>query len=331
MNTMNRSDRLRNWLNRVSETGLTLIGIGSLIVSVLLALKLLQPLGVTATWIENLLLGLVSLLLTAVSIERAKILRPIQSAISLESGAALARKLDSILTTAESTASLASGTALAQKLDSIEAITSQANHLREMGVYAFYPNRNALPDFRSLIESVESDLLICGVSADTMIQAYGMLLKARLKKGVRIRFLLPDRRLMTNEKAIAHVAPRIEAQRTPDHLIDAMKYLILLNQEVETENLTGKLEVRLLHFIPPMGFIILDGQKDHARIRVEQYVYRCEAASRPSYEVVPTPKGNDLFSLFRAQFELCWDEAFKWEPSETSSELPYQQQPDSHL
>jgi hypothetical protein len=302
---MNRSERLRNWLNKASETSLTLIGIGGLIVAVLLALKLLQPLGVTATWIENLLLGLVSLLLTAISIERAKILRPIQSAISLESGVALA-----------------------QKLDSLEAIASQANRLREMGIVAFYPNRTALPPFPSLIQSIESDLLICALSADVMIQAHGTPLKELLKKKIRIRFLLPDRQLITNTDAIAHLAPQRDVKRTPAHLTDAMQYLAILKEEVETENLEGKLEVRLLNFIPPMGFMILDGQRTRALIRVEQYIYKCEAEHRPAYDIVPTTQSNDLFTVLRTQFELCWNEAIEWKPSEESPNPLNQKRPE---
>jgi hypothetical protein len=279
------------WLLRVTELVPVLVGLLGFVISLVPHFELWKALGIDEPF-ERIIVGLVSLLLLSVGLELVQVLAPIRSAVSLSPD-----------------------TAIASKLDSIETIASQTNCLHEIGILAFYPNRDALPDFPSFIKSAESDLLICGLSADTMIHHYGTLLRKRLEQGLRIRFLLPDIQLMENEKAVEHLAPRIEAQRTPDHLVDAMKYIALWKQEVENENLMGKLEIRLLNFIPPMGFIIVDGQKNHARIRVEQYVYKCLPDNRPSYEVVPTPRSNDLFAMLRTQLELCWNEANEWQPS----------------
>lgn len=279
-------DRLR----RITEIGLVIIGAGAFLVSLFPRFALWQALGVGEPF-ERAVVGLISVLLLSVGLERMQILTPIKASVLLSPG-----------------------TALAEKLDTIENTASQANRLREIGIYAFYANRGELPDFPSFIESASADLLICALSADVMIQAYGTFLEERLKKGCNIRFLLPDERLMANGKAIAHLAPQIEVQRTPDHLVDAMKYLILLKQAAEKENLKGKLKVKFLDFIPPMGFIMLDGHENHASIRVEQYVYKCDVVDRPSYEVVPTTDVQDLFSVLRTQFELCWNEAAEWKP-----------------
>jgi hypothetical protein len=262
-----------------------------ILITILRPFGFLNSLGIIGTGFEGVTLFMLSLIVVYTGIERVSTIKTIKSSVSLEAG-----------------------TPLAEKLDVIQETASLANLLREEGLSAFYPNRDALPSLPKFIKMAESDLLICSLSADALIKSFGDLLEKRLESGCNLRFLLPGKQVLANEEAIKHLAPRRDIHRTPAHLDDALEYLTLLKQDADERGHLGKLDVKLLNHAPTMGFMMLDGDKNHGRIRVEQYIYKCRVSDRPSYEVAPVREGQDVYSVMQKQFELCWEEATEWTP-----------------
>ncbi|WP_204076610.1 hypothetical protein [Planotetraspora phitsanulokensis] len=154
-----------------------------------------------------------------------------------------------------------------------------------------------------LITAMESadELLITGVTRNTLVHAnYGKFEKL-LTKGCRIRFLLVD----PESEAAATAADRYYAGRSPENLRERGRHTLRLLRELRRST-GGDLTVRLTAHPLAMGMVAVDtpvsARGEMSALFMEYFTY--QASGEPKF-VVP-PSDERWFVHFAEEAEALW-------------------------
>ncbi|GLY98396.1 hypothetical protein Acsp02_56500 [Actinoplanes sp. NBRC 103695] len=146
------------------------------------------------------------------------------------------------------------------------------------------------------------DIRIVGVTLARTVRNHYSVLRDRLAAGacVRIALIAPE------ASTVAEAARR---NTIPDHpeifehrLLPTLDLLAALAAEAATG--PGRLEVRLLDFVPAFGLVGVDTDTASGQLRVDIYSHRC-GTPEPS---LPLHAGRDIqwFRHFAGEFERVW-------------------------
>jgi Domain of unknown function (DUF5919) len=148
------------------------------------------------------------------------------------------------------------------------------------------------------------ELLITGVTRNTLITSSYHKFEDRLRNGCRIRMLLME----PASDAIVVAAERYYADRTPDSIRERVRHTLRLLAELE-RSAGGDLAVRLTSHPLAMGTIAVDGgpdlRSDASALFVEYYTY--QAAGEPKF--VLQPADSQWFDNLYQEAEALWDNA----------------------
>lgn len=177
------------------------------------------------------------------------------------------------------------------------------------------PRREAFlyeyPDIEAELRKAK-DIWISGQSLRRTATAYHGLFQKKLKEGSCIRILLVDPLGVGSELGAKRISrmPEVEDYRSEISL--SLKDMCKLKEHAEKG---GKIELRVLDYVPPFGLFILDANSLNSRALVEVYSYKYDEVSE--YGDIPkfylTAKDNwNWYRFFRDQFKTLWNEGEDW-------------------
>lgn len=145
------------------------------------------------------------------------------------------------------------------------------------------------------------DLLITGVTRNTLVNSNYNKFEAWLRNGCRIRMLLID----PSSDAIDVASERYYAERSPDSARERVRHTLRLLAELKRAT-DGDLSVRLTSYPLAMGVICVDGGLDRrssaSALFAEYYTY--QALGEPKF--VLQPGESPWFSNLYQEAEALW-------------------------
>ncbi|TYB38198.1 hypothetical protein FXF50_11115 [Micromonospora sp. AP08] len=146
-----------------------------------------------------------------------------------------------------------------------------------------------------------ADIRLVGVTLTRTVRDLLPVLELRLRAGARVRVLLID----VDGNAGAEAAARSRKADAPGFYRRRVNATIDLLRVLATSPPDGgRLQVRLLPFVPTFGMCLIDPEEPHGRIHVEIYQHRTLAAD-PSF-CLEAVRDSQWYQLFREQYELLW-------------------------
>jgi hypothetical protein len=151
------------------------------------------------------------------------------------------------------------------------------------------------------------DLMITGVTRNTLISRYYSKLEDLLREGCRIRLVLVD----PSSDGIVAAADRYYAERSPDRTRARVRHTLRLLTELRRST-NGEISVRLTSHPLSMGLIAVDanagGRTDASSLFVEYYEYQAPGAPK----FVLRPIDGKWFDEFHQEAEALWASATEY-------------------
>jgi hypothetical protein len=199
--------------------------------------------------------------------------------------------------------------ALTERLGYLDRIENSLNKLGESFSFKptaklFLKTRVQKPPLEELLASAQ-EVWINARNLNTVIIPHYNLFERRLAEGCSFRIIMID-----PDSLSAQLASEIGLN--PTGYKDRMQMAITsLKQLAGQPTNTGRLELRLINFLPPFSLLIKDGKRSYGWMSVELYGYRVSARERPSFEL--TSSTDELwFKFYLKQFEDMWENAHEY-------------------
>ncbi|MCL4707199.1 hypothetical protein KJ068_18750 [bacterium] len=187
--------------------------------------------------------------------------------------------------------------ALVERMSLLEKISARVEK---------WPEEEVLRD-RSKLNRMEelaagaTEIWAAGISLVSIIRPYDNFYLQKLREGCNLRFLLLD-----PDSEVVRVLNK--KQQTPTIKRDIKSSLQALADLRNQKKVRGKCEVRLVQAFLPFSLIIVNSQKDHARMTVEFLAYKKNLHDRPHLQL--TKRSDEKwFRFFCDQFEILWQDS----------------------
>jgi Domain of unknown function (DUF5919) len=149
--------------------------------------------------------------------------------------------------------------------------------------------------------SCAQDIRIVGVTLCRTIRNVMLTLQHRLEHGAAVRIALIE----PSRGALLEAARRSTVPDAPEIFANRLRPTIdLLRQLTAAAGHTGRLEIRLLSFVPAFGMIIVDPDEAHGRIHVDIYSHR-SAVTEPTLPL-RADRDQRWYRHFRHEFDRIW-------------------------
>jgi hypothetical protein len=149
-----------------------------------------------------------------------------------------------------------------------------------------------------LATASEVDLL--GVTLSRVVREQATAISRRLEQGAHIRVLMID----PTSDAVTQAALRSWADVTGDFYLNRLRPTVdMLRVLSQAPAATGRLELRMIPYVPTFGLQLLNRSSGHATVFVELYPHK--SSGGPEFEIV---QENDphWYGFFAGQFEVMW-------------------------
>ncbi|MFG1917417.1 hypothetical protein [Micromonospora sp. NPDC048898] len=147
-----------------------------------------------------------------------------------------------------------------------------------------------------------SDIRMTGVTLARTLRNHYAALQARLAAGATVRIAL----IAPHEATLAEAARRSTVASNPsmfEHRLRATLDLVdALAEQAATG--TGRLEVRLLDFVPAFGLLAIDPKTSNGEAQVDIYSHRC-GVPEPTLSL-HADRDPRWFGHFLAEFDRIW-------------------------
>lgn len=148
------------------------------------------------------------------------------------------------------------------------------------------------------------DLLITGVTRNTLVMSNYNKFEEWLQRGCQIRIVLLD----PSSDAVVAAANRYYANRSPDIVRERVRHSLRLLTELRRST-GGSISVRLTNHPLAMGMVAVDGgptiRSDASALFIEYYTY--QARGEPKF--VLQPPDSEWFEHFLGEAEALWASA----------------------
>jgi hypothetical protein len=176
----------------------------------------------------------------------------------------------------------------------------------------FLRNQYDRSKLRELIQSSHT-AFFWGPYLSTHITLLVDVIEERLKSGFDVRFLIMD-----PLGAAAFMVAHIRGDDNTDEVKRALERNIIRLEKLRGKNHLGKLEVRVIDYLPPYTIIALDPDLPSGQMFVRLNNYDTPNEKRPTFDLVKKQDG-DWFEFFRNQFEKVWKDAHIYEFTDTDT------------
>lgn len=150
-------------------------------------------------------------------------------------------------------------------------------------------------------------VLFCGINFTSHIPLLREDLEYGLQVGLEARFLM----MKPHGRAIPTAAFRSRTQDPNDISSTCEKNLTRLDR-LSRKATSGKLEYRVVDFLPPYTIIVIDPDLPSGKMYVRLSSFRTPNKERPTLEIAKRDD-NEWFQFFVNQFELMWAASEKYE------------------
>jgi hypothetical protein len=145
------------------------------------------------------------------------------------------------------------------------------------------------------------DIRIVGVTLCRTIRNHMLTLQRRLEQGAVVRIAVIE----PGSGALLEAARRSSIPDSPQIFENRLRPTIdLLRQLVDAPKVTGRIEIRLLRFVPAFGLILVDPEDLDGRIHVEVYSHRF-AGREPTLALVGD-RDPRWYRHFLQEFDQIW-------------------------
>lgn len=144
------------------------------------------------------------------------------------------------------------------------------------------------------------EIAIIGVTLGRTLRNQLIELRACLHRGGVVRIALID----PSDGTVAEAARRSTIPDTPEIFAHRLRPSLDLLRELALSAGPGRLELRLVGFVPAVGLLMIDPDEAHGQVRVDIYSHRF-AAPEPTLALLA---GRDpvWYRHFRQEFEQIW-------------------------
>lgn len=158
------------------------------------------------------------------------------------------------------------------------------------------------------------DIRIVGVTLARTIRNHYATLQQRLDAGATVRIAV----IAPQADTLAEAARRSTVADSPAIFAHRLRTTLDLLDDLAGRAAAGpgRLQVRLLHFVPAFGLIAVDAEAPHGQVHVDIYSHR----SGTPEPTLPLHAGRDLrwFPHFVADFEQIWETGLPYRTEEIS-------------
>lgn len=156
-----------------------------------------------------------------------------------------------------------------------------------------------------------TDIRIAGVTLARTLRNHYAVLQQRLAAGARVRIAL----IAPGEDTLAEAARRCTVAGRPEIFEHRLRPTLDLLDALADRAAAGpgRLEVRLLGFVPAFGLLAVDPDTPNGQARVDIYSHRC-GTPEPT---LPLRADRDLrwFTHFLAEFDRIWSTGHPYQPN----------------
>ena len=199
--------------------------------------------------------------------------------------------------------------ALTERLTVLENIRSDIRKIgkNQISLNDIFHFRAGLPPLEEQLATAKS-IDVCGMSLLSISTEHRELLLDKVKKGCRIRLLLPNSR---DENLMQKIAPFVGTLSPEIHTQAITTSLDSLNSLPALVD-SKLMEIRICKYPPAHGLFIINGDTPEGEMRVEMYVYKRVPRNTPGFYI---RKSQDLnwFEIFWTEFEELWASATPYE------------------
>lgn len=146
-----------------------------------------------------------------------------------------------------------------------------------------------------------TDIRIVGVTLNRTLRTQALTLQRQLEQGAVVRIALLD----PHGDAVSEAARRTGVPDNPELFHHRLAPTVdLLRELAGGPARRGRLEVRLLNFVPAVGLVLLDPDESHGRIQVDLYSHR-QLGVEPTLTLCAV-RDAQSYRHFRQEFDQIW-------------------------
>ncbi|MGX1612659.1 DUF5919 domain-containing protein [Micromonospora chalcea] len=146
-----------------------------------------------------------------------------------------------------------------------------------------------------------TDIRIVGVTLGRTLRSNALVLQRRLEQGAVVRIALVE----PHSEAVQEAARRAGVPHTPEIFHHRLRPTIdLLTYLAGQRGHTGRVEVRLLSFVPAFGLVLVDPDEPHGQMQVDLYSHR-PAGVEPTL-TLRADRDPQSYRHFRQEFDRIW-------------------------
>jgi hypothetical protein len=195
--------------------------------------------------------------------------------------------------------------ALTERLTVLENIRSDIRKIgkNQISLNDLFHFRARLPPLEELLANAKS-IDISGMSLLSISTEHRELLLDKVRKGCRIRLLLPNSKDEDLMRKIAPFVGTLSAEIHTQAIITSLDSLTSLPALFNSD----LMQIRICDYPPAHGLFIINGNTPEGNVRVELYVYKRVPRNTPGFYI---RKSQDLnwFEIFWTEFEDLWANA----------------------
>jgi hypothetical protein len=146
-----------------------------------------------------------------------------------------------------------------------------------------------------------SDIRLMGVTLSRTMRNHLLALEGRLQSGALVRIAVIE----PGSAAVLEAARRSAVPDSPEIFENRLRSTIDLTRRLAmTPGITGRIEVRVLPFVPAFGLILVDPDGDGGRVVVDIYSHR-SAVAEPTFGLRPHHDPR-WYRHFLQEFDRVW-------------------------
>jgi len=189
------------------------------------------------------------------------------------------------------------------QLRRLNATTAELTALTREGLGGPPSADRLLTTSRAGLESdlrTAGEIAIIGVTLSRTLRNQLVELRACLHRGGAVRIALID----PSDATVAEAARRSTIPDTPEIFAHRLRPSLDLLRELALSAGPGRLEMRLIGFVPAVGLLMIDPDEAHGQVRVDIYSHRF-AAPEPTMALL-ADRDPVWYRHFRQEFEQIW-------------------------
>lgn len=191
---------------------------------------------------------------------------------------------------------------LTQSLSPIEELKLEISSAlkRPASLSELFRNRYQLPPLDTQWQDAQT-IDICAMSLLALTTHHRELLLEKIKNGCKIRLIL----LNPKNKSLMHMVSRFVSEITLETHTTAVFASVRALTTDPVFN-THAFEVRTYDYPLGHGLVIINGELDQARLRVELFMAKGMPANAPAFHIY-RQQDLQLFEMFKREFETIWE------------------------